>query len=119
MRRDVLGSFDFDLYPRQSFGAGHVVLAEGAPTDRLLVVLDGRLTAEAGGGPLGPGDIVKPVEFFGAAHYAGAVRADVAGQVVVIPRDAVRAHLAAEGALTWNLACAIAIEVCATAPDQG
>lgn len=119
MRRDVLGSFDFDLYPRQSFGAGHVVLADGATTDRLLVVLDGRLTAGAEGRPLGPGDIVKPVEFFGAAQYAGTVRARAAGQVVVIPRDAVRAHLAAEGALTWNLACAVAIEVCATAPDQG
>lgn len=118
MRREVFVGLDLDLYPRQSFGPGDVVLPDGTSTDRLLVVLDGRIALGQGAKSLGPGDIVKPVEFFGASRYGGMVRARAQGQVVVVPREAVRACLEAQGAMTWNLACAIAIEACAATGEQ-
>jgi len=118
MRKEVFVGLDLDLYPRQSFDAGDVVLPDGATTDRLLVVLGGRIGLGQGGKSLGPGDIIKPVEFFGASHYDGVVRARAQGQVVIVPREAVRNCLDAQGAMTWNLACAIAIEACAATREH-
>lgn len=118
MRRELFIDLDLDLYPRQSFDAGDVVLCDGAKTDRLLVVLGGRLGAGPGGRPWGPGDVVKPVEFFGSSQYSGAVRARTAGQIAMVPREAVRGCLDAQDAMTWNLACAIAIEACSAALEH-
>ena len=87
-------------------------------TDRMLVVIDGRLGIDRASKPLGPGDIVKSIEFFGASHYAGEVRGRGPGQVAVLPRGAVRACLDAQGAMTWNLACALAIEAIATSKEH-
>lgn len=117
MRRELFVGLNVDLYPRQSFGAGDVVLRDGAKTDRLLIVLDGRLGSPSLRKFLGPGDVVKAIEFFGASHYAGEVRARGMGQIVIVPRAAVRLSLQAQGALTWNLACAIAIEALAEARE--
>jgi CRP-like cAMP-binding protein len=113
MRQDILFGLDLDHYPRQSFGAGDVVLGDGAETDRLLIVLSGPLFVDAPRKVLGPGDVVKAIEFFGASHYAGVVRGRGAGQIAIVPRAAVRDKLEARGAITWNLACAIAIEALA------
>lgn len=118
MRKDVLAGLNVDLYPRQNFGAGDVVLSDGAATDRLLVVLDGRLGIDAGGKTLGPGDVVKAVEFFGASHYSGVVRGRATGQIAIVPRGAVRDRLDAQGPMTWTLACAIAIEALAAAKGR-
>ena len=60
MRKDDILGLNFDLYPRQSFGAGDIVLGEGTETDRLFVVLSGRLGVGSASKPLGPGDVVKP-----------------------------------------------------------
>ena len=117
MHKDVFVGLDLDLYPRQSFGAGDIVLRDGARTDRLLFVLNGRLDGGPGGRALGAGDIVDPIAFFGAPHYPAVVRARAKSQIAVVPRDAVRASLDAQGAMTWNLACAIAIEALAAARE--
>lgn len=117
MRKEVFIGLNVDLYPRQSFGAGDVVLRDGAKTDRLLVVLGGRLGVGLPGKSLGPGDVVKAIEFFGASHYVGEVRARAMGQIAILPRAAVRECLDAQGAMTWNLACAIAIEALAAAKE--
>lgn len=118
MRRELFVGLDVDLYPRQSFGAGDVVLRDGAATDRLFVVLDGRLSGAGMGRPLGPGDVIKAVEFFGASHYSGTLHARSQAQVAILPRAAVRACFDAQGAMTWNLACAIAIEALAAAKEH-
>jgi CRP-like cAMP-binding protein len=65
MRKDDILGLNLDHYPRQSFGAGDVVLSDGSETDRMLVVIDGRLGVDHAGKPLGPGEIVKSIEFFG------------------------------------------------------
>lgn len=118
MRKDDILGLNFDLYPRQSFGAGDIVLGEGTETDRLFVVLSGRLGVGSASKPLGPGDAVKPIEFFGASHYAGMARGRTAGEVAVLPRGAVRACLDAQGPMTWNLACALAIEALAATKEH-
>lgn len=118
MRKDDILGLNLDHYPRQSFGAGDVVLSDGSETDRMLVVIDGRLGVDRASKPLGPGDIVKSIEFFGASHYAGEVRGRGPGQVAVLPRGAVRACLDAQGAMTWNLACALAIEAIAASKEH-
>lgn len=118
MRTDVFLGLDLDLYPRQSFGAGEVVLHDAAATDRLLVVLGGRLGCGRSGKALGPGDVVRALEFFGASRYSGDVRGRSPGQIVIVPRAAVRDCLDRQGAMTWNLACAIAIEALAEAKES-
>jgi CRP-like cAMP-binding protein len=118
MRKELFVGLNVDLYPRQSFGAGDVVLRDGAKTDRLFVVLGGRLAVGIPGKSLGPGDVVKPIEFFGASHYAGEVRARAMGQIAILPRAAVRDCLDAQGEMTWNLACAIAIEALAASKEH-
>ena len=55
MRKDDILGLNLDHYPRQSFGAGDVVLSDGSETDRMLVVIDGRLGVDHAGKPLGPG----------------------------------------------------------------
>lgn len=115
MRKELFVGLDIDLYPRQSFGAGEVVLQDGTATDRLFVVLDGRISAAGVRKPLGPGDVVDAVAFFGARQYSRTLRGCRAGQIAIVPRAAVRACFEAQGALTWNLACAIAIEALAAA----
>lgn len=117
MRKDLFVGLEVDLYPRQSFGAGDVVLADGATTDRLLIVLKGRLSGLGMGRALGPGDVAKPVEFFGASQYRGALCGRGAGQVAIVPRPAVRACFDAKGPMMWNLSCAIAIEALAAAKE--
>jgi hypothetical protein len=117
MRRELFVGLDVGLYPRQSFGAGDVVLAHETMTDRLLVVLEGRLSDAAMGRTLGPGDVARPVEFFGANRYSGTLCGREAGQVAIVPRPAVRACFDAQGSMLWNLACAIAIEALAAAKE--
>jgi CRP-like cAMP-binding protein len=118
MRSEVFVGLNLDLYPRQTFGAGDVVLHDGAKTDRLLVVLGGRLGAGPANKALGPGDVVKAIEFFGASQYSGDLRGRGSGEIAIVPRAAVRACLEAKGAMTWNLACAIAIEALAAAKEH-
>ena len=118
MRRELFVGLDVDLFPRQSFGAGDIVLPDGATTDRLLVVLNGRLSGAGLNRPLGAGDVAKAIEFFGASRYFGALRGCGDGQVAIVPRAAVRACFDAQGAMMWNLACAIAIEAIAAAKEH-
>jgi CRP-like cAMP-binding protein len=118
MHRGLLAGLNIDLYPRLHFGAGDVVLGDGAGTDRLLVVIDGRIGAGVGHKTLGPGDLIKPVEFFGAPNYFGDLRARSAAKIAIVPRAAVRACLEAQGAMTWSIACAIAIEAIAAVGEM-
>ena len=118
MRRELFAGLNIDLYPRRNFRAGDVVLGDGTSTDRLLIIIDGRVGAGAGCKALGSGDLIKPVEFFGALSYDGDARACSAGKVAIVPREAVRACLEAQGAITWSLACAIAIEAIAAAREM-
>lgn len=117
MRRELFVGLDVGLYPRQSFVAGEVVLPDGAMTDRLLIVLDGRLAGAGMRKTLGPGDVARPIEFFGASRYSGALCGRGAGHVAIVPRPAVRACFDAQDPLMWNLACAIAIEALAAAKE--
>lgn len=118
MRADVFVGLNVDHYPRQDFGVGDLVLDDGAKTDRLLIVLNGRLAEVGKGRALGPGDVVKAIEFFGSSQYSGQLRGRAPGQIAVVPRAAVRDGLAAQGAMTWNLACAIAIEALASIKEH-
>lgn len=118
MRADVFVGLNVDHYPRQDFGVGEVVLNNGANTDRLLIVLKGRLADVGTGRTLGPGEVVKAIEFFGSSQYGGQLCGRASGQVVVVPRAAVRDALNAQGSMTWNLACAISIETLASMKEH-
>ena len=117
MRRELFVGLDVGLYPRHSFAAGEIVLPDGVITDRLLIVLEGRLSGAGIGKALGPGDVAKPVEFFGASRYSGALYGRGTGRVAIVPRPAVRACFDAQGLMMWNLVCATAIEALAAAKE--
>jgi CRP-like cAMP-binding protein len=108
---NVFFGLNLDHYPRLDFGVGDIVLRDGDKTDRLLIVLKGRVAEVGTGFALGPGDVAKTIEFFGSSQYSGQLRGDISGQIALLPRAAVRDGLTAQNAMTWNLACAIAIEV--------
>ena len=118
MCSNVFFGLNLDHYPRFDFGVGDIVLRDGDKTDRLLIVLNGRLAEVGKGRALGPGDVVQAIEFFGSSQYSGQLRGRAPGQIAVVPRAAVRDGLAAQGAMTWNLACAIAIEALASMKEH-
>ena len=50
--------------------------------------------------------------------YFGDLRARSAAKIAIVPRAAVRACLEAQGAMTWSIACAIAIEAIAAVGEM-
>lgn len=110
MRTNLFRNLDISNLPRQRFKAGETVLSAGMETDRLFLVLDGRVHEDGTGASYSAGRIVLPLEFFGALQYPVTLRAKGACELLPIPRETVRDLLQSEAPMTWMLARSIAIE---------
>lgn len=76
---------------RERFAPGDILITEGAPIDALYIVLDGRLSVAAAGGPtvadLGAGEVVGELSFVDSAPPSATVTAATPGEVLAVPRS--------------------------------
>lgn len=108
MRPDFLGPLDVTSFARQTLAAGEMALEAGQPTDRLLLLVEGRLRAPGAKRPevrrYEAGSVLCPRSFFGAGTYPQGLRAEAGAVVVHLPRAAVQAAMDVQDPLTWSLA---------------
>jgi CRP-like cAMP-binding protein len=99
-----------DDYLQQDYRSGQIVLSREVATDRLLIVLHGRLYDPICRRTYARGSILQLINFFAANKYEDLIVAKLPSRVLVIPREEFRDHLTSQSSLTWLLARTISIE---------
>ena len=107
---DLVKGLPLDLYSQQDFGKGEVVLSRHIQTDRLLLVLTGRLYDANLKKIYGAGELLQLVDFFAKDHYCDLTVAKFPSRVLLIPRQAVCDLLTKQAPMTWALSRMVAIE---------
>lgn len=115
MQRDLVQGLPLEAYPHQDFAVGEVVLSHDIKTDRLPLVLAGRLHDAARRHFYGPGDLLQLVDFFASGNYRNLVIAQKPARIVWIPRQDLHDLLTKQAPMTWFLARMVAIEKRASA----
>lgn len=95
--------------PRQTVPARDVFAPSGTPTDRLMLLNEGRVRG-ADGITYFPGHVMNFKEFLAADFYETELRSITTSRIVHIPRSLIRDCLSAENPLTWALARCVAAE---------
>lgn len=106
-------------YLQQDFRSGEVVLSDETATDRLFLVLAGRLHDPCTRRAYGPGEVLQPIEFFAAERYHDLIIAKHPSRVLVIPRKDLHDLLDSQSPLTWVLARSVAMEKLAARAPGG
>lgn len=107
---DLVNSLPLDDYLQQDYRPGQIVLSREVATDRLLIVLHGRLYDPICRRTYARGSILQLIDFFAADQYQDLIVAKLPSRVLVIPREEFRDHLTSQSSLTWLLARTISIE---------
>ena len=98
---------------REHIPAGTSLIREGQPVDSLAVVLDGRLVVTAGDGTevasLFAGEIVGEISFVDSRPPSASVTAGQDSQILLVPRDILRAHLSKDTAFAARFYRALAV----------
>jgi CRP-like cAMP-binding protein len=110
MRADFLDGIDIAGFPRQQFARGAMVVGPDAGADRLAYVAAGSVRNPASGARIGPGGVLALPEFLAESAARAPWIACEPCTVAHLPREAVRAALAAGDPITWTLARILALE---------
>ena len=101
---------DWTSLPRQTVGAGRMIIAGGEPTSILFCLEDGTADASDGTG-YGVGDMLGLCEVLALDHYVTRINAIDPCRLVVIHREALESALERGGRLVLPLSRSIAADI--------
>jgi len=107
---DLVNGLTLGAFVHQDYQSDEVVLSREIATDRLLMVLQGRLYDPRCRRIYSRGCLLQPVDFFAADQYQDLIIAKSNCRVLVMTRDEVRRLLSAQSAMTWFFARTLSIE---------
>jgi CRP-like cAMP-binding protein len=107
---DLVNGPTLDAFVHQDYQSDEVVLSREIATDRLFIVLQGRLCDPKCRRVYSRGSLLQPVDFFAADQYQDLIVAKSNCRVLVMTRDEVRELLSAKSAMTWFFARTLSIE---------
>jgi CRP-like cAMP-binding protein len=107
---DLFNGLSLDAFVHQDYQSGEVVVSREITTDRLFIVVQGRLYDLRCRRIYSRGCLLQPADFFAADQYQDLIVAKSDCRVLVMTRDDVRNLLSAQSAMTWFFARSLSIE---------
>jgi len=107
---DLVNGLTLGAFVHQDYQSGEVVVSREITTDRLFIVVQGRLYDLRCRRIYSRGCLLQPADFFAADQYQDLIVAKSDCRVLVMTRDDVRNLLSAQSAMTWFFARSLSIE---------